>query len=141
MHPQFNPVAHHQYLLHTMYLIAAHKAKTFMRSNANHSAGLYGWLSQKMVNRKKGSTQFAQTSVTASPLVGCVVWSLALDMSKTFHTINIHTLIRKLLETRIPDDTAYKWWSCHSSFGKLLCKLCRNLPALAMEARFSQGHP
>ena len=27
-----------------------------------------------------------------------------------------------------PDDTAYKCWNCHSGFGKLLCKLCQNLP-------------
>ena len=26
-----------------------------------------------------------------------------------------------------PNDTVYKWWSCHSCY-KLLCKLCRNLP-------------
>ena len=28
--------------------------------------------------------------------------TVALDMSKAFHTINIHTLIRKLLQTNIP---------------------------------------
>ena len=27
-----------------------------------------------------------------------------------------------------PDDTAYKRWNCHSGFGKMMCKLCRNLP-------------
>ena len=29
--------------------------------------------------------------------------TVALDMSKAFDTINIHTLIRKLLQTKIPD--------------------------------------
>ena len=28
---------------------------------------------------------------------------------------------------RLPNDTAYKWWSCHSR-QELLCKLCRTLP-------------
>ena len=27
-----------------------------------------------------------------------------------------------------PNDTAYKWWSCHSGL-KLLCKLCRTFPS------------
>ena len=31
--------------------------------------------------------------------------TVALDMSKTFDTINIHTLIRKLLQTNIPSQT------------------------------------
>ena len=36
----------------------------------------------------------------------------------------------------VPNDTAYKWRSCHSGY-KLLCKLCRNIPPLSMEARFT----
>ena len=35
-----------------------------------------------------------------------------------------------------PNDTAYKWWSCHSRL-KLLCKLCRTSPPPAMGARFT----
>ena len=35
-----------------------------------------------------------------------------------------------------PNDTAYKWWSCHSR-QELLCKLCRTLPPPAMGARFT----
>ena len=50
----------HQYLLPTVYLFVADNAKTFMKSNASHPAGPYGWLSQKIVNRQEGSTQFAQ---------------------------------------------------------------------------------
>ena len=39
-----------------------------------------------------------------------------------------------------PNDTAYKWWSCHSR-QELLCKLCRTLPPPAMGARFTVfGH-
>ena len=38
------------------------------------------------------------------------------------------------------NDTAYKWWSCHSGF-KLLCKVCRTSPNPAMGARFTVfGH-
>ena len=48
-------------------------------------------------------------------------------------TINIHTLIRKQLQT---NDTAYKRWSCHSG-RKLLCKLCRTSPPPAIGARFT----
>ena len=40
----------------------------------------------------------------------------------------------KLVEA--PNDTAYKWWSCHSR-QELLCKLCRTLPPPAMGARFT----
>ena len=32
-----------------------------------------------------------------------------------------------------PNHTAYKRWSCH----KLLCRLCRNLPAPSNGARFT----
>ena len=32
----------------------------------------------------------------------------------------------------VPNDTAYKRWSCHSGF-KLLCKLCRTSPAQQWE--------
>ena len=39
------------------------------------------------------------------------------------------------VRAKAPDDTAYKW-SCHNGFGKLLCKLCRNLSHPAMGARF-----
>ena len=35
-----------------------------------------------------------------------------------------------------PNDTAYKWWSCHSGL-KLLCKLCQTSPPPAMGARFT----
>ena len=35
-----------------------------------------------------------------------------------------------------PNDTAYKWWSCHSSH-KLRCKLCRTLPPLSMGTRYT----
>ena len=39
-----------------------------------------------------------------------------------------------------PNDTAYKWWSCHSR-QELLCKLCRTIPPPAMGARFTVfGH-
>ena len=56
----------------------------FVSSSASHPAGLHGRHAQKTVNRApiagggEGSTQFAQqleTTVTAPPLVGCVVWS------------------------------------------------------------------
>ena len=50
----------------------------FVSSSASHPAGPHGRHAQKTVNRG-GSTQFAQqleTTVTAPPLVGCVVWSL-----------------------------------------------------------------
>ena len=56
--------------------------------------------------------------------------TVALDMSKAFDTINIHTLIRKLLQTNIPgapNDTAYKRWSCHSGLANM-CKLRQPLP-------------
>ena len=49
----------------------------FVSSSASHPAGPHGRHAQKTVNRG-GSTQFAQqleTTVTAPPLVGCVVWS------------------------------------------------------------------
>ena len=60
---------------------------TFMRSSVSHPAGPHGRLAKK--NGKSGShcwgrevsTQFAQqfvTAVTAPPLIGCVVWSLAI---------------------------------------------------------------
>ena len=38
--------------------------------------------------------------------------------------------------TKAPNDTAYKWWSCHSGL-KLLCKLCRTFPPPAMGTRFT----
>ena len=56
----------------------------FVSSSASHPAGPHGRHAQKTVNRAPiaggggGSTQFAQqleTTVTAPPLVGCVVWS------------------------------------------------------------------
>ena len=56
----------------------------FVSSSASHPAGPHGRHAQKTVNRaphcwgRGGSTQFAQqleTTVTAPPLVGCVVWS------------------------------------------------------------------
>ena len=40
------------------------------------------------------------------------------------------------LRCAAPNDTAYKWWSCHSGL-KLLCKLCRTSPPPAMGARFT----
>ena len=43
---------------------------------------------------------------------------------------------QNMLKLKAPNDTAYKWWSCHSSF-KLLCKLCRTSPPPAMGARFT----
>ena len=52
----------------------------FVSSSASHPAGPHGRHAQKTVNRGRGgSTQFAQqleSTVTAPPLVGCVVWSL-----------------------------------------------------------------
>ena len=36
-----------------------------------------------------------------------------------------------------PDDTASRWWCCHSGFGKLLYKLCRNLQPPAMWAQIA----
>ena len=57
----------------------------FVSSSASHPAGPHGRHAQKTVNRalncwgRGGSTQFAQqleSTVTAPPLVGCVVWSL-----------------------------------------------------------------
>ena len=36
----------------------------------------------------------------------------------------------------VPNDTAYKRWSCHSGL-KLRCKLCRTFPPPAMGARFT----
>ena len=58
----------------------------FMRSSDSHPAGSHGWLAQKTVYRALigagGSDticqQFAKTAVTATPIVGCVVWSLFL---------------------------------------------------------------
>ena len=56
----------------------------FVSSSASHPAGPHGRHAKKTVNRdpiaggRGGSTQFAQqleTTVTAPPLVGCVVWS------------------------------------------------------------------
>ena len=35
-----------------------------------------------------------------------------------------------------PNDTVYKRWSCHIGH-KLMCKLCRTFPPLAMGARFT----
>ena len=58
----------------------------FVSSSASHPAGPHGRHAQKTVNRapiiggRGGSTQFAQpleTTVTAPPLVGCIVWSPA----------------------------------------------------------------
>ena len=58
----------------------------FVSSSASHPAGPHGRHAQETVNRAPiaggggGSTQFAQqleTTVTAPPLVGCVVWSLS----------------------------------------------------------------
>ena len=40
------------------------------------------------------------------------------------------------LDEMAPDDTAYKCWRCHSCFGKLLYKLCLNLPPPAMGSDF-----
>ena len=62
----------------------------FVSSSASHPAGPHGRHAQKTVNRaphcwgRGGSTQFAQqleTTVTAPPLVGCVVWSRASSSS------------------------------------------------------------
>ena len=87
-------------------------SSAFMRSSARHPADPHDRLVQ--TNGKSGphcwgrevSTQFgqqlAETAVTDPPLVGCVVWRLALDMSKDYDTINIHKLIRTLLQTKIP---------------------------------------
>ena len=49
-----------------------------------------------------------------------------------------NTLFKKEAMTvqMAPNDTAYKWWSCHSR-QELLCKLCRTLPRPAMGARFT----
>ena len=51
----------------------------FVSNSASHPVGSHGRHAQKTVNRGS-STQFAQqleSTVTAPPLVGCVVWSLA----------------------------------------------------------------
>ena len=58
----------------------------FVSNSANHTAGPHGRHAQKTVNRG-GSTQFAQRfefAVTASPLVGCVVWSRQLFLNGPF---------------------------------------------------------
>ena len=61
----------------------------FVSSNASHPAGPHGRHAQKTVNRapiaggRGVSTQFAQqleSTVTAPPLVGCVVWSPQFDI-------------------------------------------------------------
>ena len=67
----------------------------FVSSSARHPAGPNGRHAQKTVNRG-GSTQFAQqleTTVTAPPLVGCVVWSLKL------YTHHHHRVIKPLSST------------------------------------------
>ena len=43
--------------------------------------------------------------------------------AEILHVINRRDDLRK----RAPNDTAYKWWSCHSGH-KLLCKLCQTFP-------------
>ena len=49
----------------------------------------------------------------------------------------VETMDQKTDVTKLaPNDTAYKWWSCHSR-QELLCKLCRTLPPPAMGARFT----
>ena len=59
----------------------------FMRSSTSHSAGPHARLVKKTVNgRGVGSTQFEQqfvTTVTAPPLVGCVVWSHNITLTTT----------------------------------------------------------
>ena len=72
----------------------------FVSSSASHPAGPHGRHAQKTVNRapiaggRGGSTQFAQqleTTVTAPPLVGCVVWSHCCHPPR--HLIN-HLVLR-----------------------------------------------
>ena len=76
VHPVFNPVAPYGYLVSDMYL--------FMADITNPAGSAWPAMPKKRVNRaphcwgRGGSTQFAQqleTTVTAPPLVGCVVWS------------------------------------------------------------------
>ena len=101
---------------------ASHPAGPHGRHAQSGKSGSHCW-------GRGGSTQFAQqleSAVTVPPLVGCVVWSplhninntvatgfdqpipptrtiaVALDMSKAFDTVNIHTLIYKLTHTDIP---------------------------------------
>ena len=91
VHPVFNPVAPYGCLISDMYLFMADitnpdlfkvvgpglvsTSPAFVSSSASHPAGPHA----KKTGRG-GSTQFAQqleSAVTAPPLVGCVVWSLA----------------------------------------------------------------
>ena len=70
----------------------------FVSSSASHPAGAHDRHAQKTVNRAPiaggggGSTQFAQqleTTVTAPPLVGCVVWSQCVSSSNDSCTLVI----------------------------------------------------
>ena len=65
-------------------------------SSASHPAGPHGRHAQETVNRaphcwgRGGSTQFAQqleSTLTAPPLVSCVVWSHTERSSSDFHSI------------------------------------------------------
>ena len=61
-----------------------------------------------------------------------------LEPGNVCHSITTReTPKRRMKETLLaPNDTAYKRWSCHSEL-KLLCKLCRTSPPLAMGDRFT----
>ena len=66
----------------------------FVSSSASHPAGPHGRHGKKTVNRG-GSTQFAQqleTTVTAPPLVGCVVWSLTFDFLHSFGNLCVFSI-------------------------------------------------
>ena len=100
VHPVFNPVAPYGFCFLTCICLwqisqiqtflfkvvgprLVSTSPAFVSSSASHPAGPHGRHAQKTVNRAPiaggggGSTQFAQqleTTVTAPPLVGCVVW-------------------------------------------------------------------
>ena len=115
VHPVFNPVAPYGYLLSDMLFVYGryHKSRLsclklsdldwsrhhplLWSSSASHPAGPHGRHAQKTVNRvpiagaRECSTQFAQqleTTVTAPPLVGCVVWSLLQIVISSFQTVS-----------------------------------------------------
>ena len=93
----------------------------FVSSSASHPAGPYGQHAQK--NGKSGphcwgrggSTQFAQqleTTVTAPPLVGCVVWSLSSAFNSILHTFLNPVLITFSHHMSIPSQSTTSNESC-----------------------------
>ena len=61
-------------------------------------------------------------------------------LSPLLFNIYVRELGKVISNGVVPNDTAYKRWSCHSGL-KLLCKLCRTSLPPAMGARFTVfGH-